>query len=231
MIFNWKESGGLEKFRQGKLYDFLMGLPLIAWFIYVMLTLRPTLGAFARAWLEEPGNLFYLLRFYSYFAAGAFAFLNVVLIVFRTVPIRRARGLVPRAFAIAGTFLGVGINYLKPVQLSLAWQSVALLLILLGSIGSVIAISNLGKSFAIMPEARKLVTKGPYALARHPLYVAEMFSLAGTAMLYRQPWAGLLALGVGVLLTIRSMFEEQVLSEQYPEYAEYQKRVKRFGFI
>jgi protein-S-isoprenylcysteine O-methyltransferase Ste14 len=82
-----------------------------------------------------------------------------------------------------------------------------------------------------MPEARKLVTGGPYALARHPLYAAEMFSVAGTAMLFQQPWAGLLALGVLALLTIRSMFEEQVLSEQYPEYAAYKKRVKRFGLV
>jgi protein-S-isoprenylcysteine O-methyltransferase Ste14 len=231
MTFNLKKMGDLEKFRQGKLYDFLMGLPLIAWFIYGMVMLRPALASFARAWLQDPTSLFNLLRFYSYLAAGAFAFLNVILIVVRTTPIRRARGLQPRAFAVAGTFLGVGINYLKPAQLSLFWQSLALVLILVGSVGSVIAISNLGKSFAIMPEARKLVTSGPYALARHPLYAAEMFSIAGTAILFQQPWAGLLALGVLVLLTVRSFFEEQVLMEAYPEYAQYRERVKRFGFI
>ncbi len=221
----------LEKFRQGKLYDLLIGAPLIAWFIYVMLQLRPALAFYARAALMDPTSLFDWLRFYSYFASAAFAFINIIMVVIRTSPVRRARGIPPRAFAIAGTFLGVGINYLKPVQLSLFGQSLALLLILVGSAGSVIALSKLGKSFSIMPEARKLVTGGPYALARHPLYAAEMLSVAGTAMLYRQPWATLLALGVLGLLTIRSMFEEQVLGEQYPEYAEYKKRVKRFGFI
>jgi protein-S-isoprenylcysteine O-methyltransferase Ste14 len=132
---------------------------------------------------------------------------------------------------VVGTFLGVGINYLTPVTLTPFWQSLALILILLGGLGSLAALGKLGKSFSIMPEARKLVTRGPYALARHPLYVAEMISIIGTAILYQQPWAGLLAVGVLALLTIRSMFEEQVLTEQYPEYAEYRKRVKRFGII
>ena len=224
-------SFDLESFRRSKLYDLLMGLPLIAWFIYVMIGLRPELADDARAVMAEPANLMFNLRFYAYFAAAAFAGLNIYLIVMRTTPVLRARGIVPRAFAILGTFLGVGINHLKPVQLHFGWASLAFALILAGSAGSVIAIGNLGKSFSIMPEARKLVTTGPYAFARHPLYAAEMLSIAGTAILYQQPWATLLAVGVLVLLTIRSHFEEQVLREAYPEYAAYRARVKRFGFI
>lgn len=208
-----------------------MGLPLIAWFIYVMIQMRPVLGHFAREMLQHPGDVFSLLRFYAYLAAAAFAFLNIVMIVIRTSPIRRPKGLSPRAFAVAGTFLGVGINYLPPASLNLPAQSVALALILAGSIGSVFALAKLGKSFSIMPEARTLRTTGPYALARHPLYVAEMLSIAGTAMLYLQPWGAILAVGVGILQTIRSIFEEQILTEQFPEYADYKKRVKRFGFI
>jgi protein-S-isoprenylcysteine O-methyltransferase Ste14 len=30
---------------------------------------------------------------------------------------------------------------------------------------------------------------------------------------------------------VRSHFEEQVLTEAYPEYTQYRARVKRFGFI
>ncbi|HWC62684.1 MAG TPA: isoprenylcysteine carboxylmethyltransferase family protein [Rhizomicrobium sp.] len=221
----------LARFRQSKAYDLLMGSPLIAWFVYVMIGLRAELGRDARAVLEDPGSLAANLRFYAYFAAAAFAFMNIYLIVMRTTPVLRSRGFLPKLFAIAGTFLGVGINYLKPVPLSLGWQAVALVLILVGSTGSVVAIGNLGKSFSIMPEARKLVTTGPYGFARHPLYAAEMFSVAGTAVLYQQPWAALLAVAVLVLLVIRSHFEERILLEAYPEYADYRKRVKRFGFV
>lgn len=224
-------SFDLEKFRAGKAYDLLMGLPLIAWFVYVMIGLRPELAGDARALLGAPANLMFNLRFYGYFSAACFAAMNIWLIVVRTSPVLRSRGLVPRGFAVAGTFLGVGINHLKPVALNVGWASLAFALILAGGIGSVIAISNLGKSFSIMPEARRLVTSGPYAFARHPLYAAEMFSIAGTAVLYQQPWAGVLAVCVLVLLVIRSMFEERVLIEAYPEYVEYKSKVKRFGFV
>ncbi len=76
-----------------------------------------------------------------------------------------------------------------------------------------------------------LVTGGPYAWARHPLYVMEFITIIGTAIQFAQPWAALLALGVILLQVLRTIFEERVLSEAYPEYAGYQARVKRFGVI
>ena len=42
-----------------------------------------------------------------------------------------------------------------------------------------------------MPEARKLVTGGPYAYARHPLYAVEIITIVGTALQF----AGALVLG------------------------------------
>ncbi len=35
----------------------------------------------------------------------------------------------------------------------------------------VVAIVVLGKQLTVMPEARKLIARGPYAVSRHPLYV------------------------------------------------------------
>jgi protein-S-isoprenylcysteine O-methyltransferase Ste14 len=75
------------------------------------------------------------------------------------------------------------------------------------------------------------VTSGPYKWARHPLYAVEFLTLIGTAIQFAQPWAALLALGVIALQVLRTVFEEQVLSQTYPEYANYRTRVKRFGVI
>lgn len=222
----------LEKFRQGKLYDFLMGLPLIYWFGYVgVVKMRPDLAMAARALLQDPGSLFANLHFFALFASVAFSILLVYLIVVRDRPVRRSKGLLPNFCGFAGTFLGVGILYLPAVPLSLAWQSIAAALVLLGSAGALLVLSKLGKSFSILPEARTLVTSGPYAFARHPLYTVEIISIIGTAIQFQQPWAGLLALGVLILLGVRSHFEEQVLGEAFPEYESYRARVKRFGFI
>jgi len=41
----------------------------------------------------------------------------------------------------------------------------------------------------------------------------------------------LLAIGVVVCQVLRTVFEERVLAETYPDYARYQARVKRFGVI
>ena len=70
------------------------------------------------------------------------------------------------------------------------------MLLVVGSVGSFMVLAKLGRSFSIMPEARVLVTGGPYAFARHPLYAVEIITILGMAMLYKQPWAGLLAAGV-----------------------------------
>jgi len=213
------------------LYDLAAGLPLILWFGYNALKLRPQLAADARAVLDAPDNLLANMRFFALFAAMAFDLLLIYLIVVRTAPVRRASGLLPRLCGFAGTFLGVGILRLEPLNLSLPWQTVAAALVFAGSLGSALVLASLGKSFAIMPEARALVTSGPYAYARHPLYVMEFLTLAGTAIQFAQPWAALLALGVVILQIARTIFEERVLSAAYPEYANYRTRVKRFGVI
>jgi protein-S-isoprenylcysteine O-methyltransferase Ste14 len=220
-----------ERLRRSKLYDLAAGLPLILWFGYNAIQLRPDLAADARALLAAPDSLIANLRFFALFTAIAFNLLLIYLVVVRSEPVRRASGILPRLCGFAGTFLGVGILHLKPLELSLFWQSVAAALVFAGTLGSVIVLAKLGKSFAIMPEARLLVTAGPYAWARHPLYVMEIVTLIGTAIQFQQPWAGLLALAVIVLQIARTIFEERVLAEAYPEYAAYSARVKRFGLI
>ena len=220
-----------EAIRRGKLYDFAAGLPLILWFGYNALQLRPDLAADARAVLAAPDNLLANMRFFALFAAMMFNLLLVYLIVVRTEPVQRASGLVSRLCGFAGTFLGVGILHLKPVELSILWQTVAAALVFAGTLGSLIVLAKLGKSFAIMPEARRLVTSGPYAWARHPLYAMEIVTLIGTAIQFAQPWAALLAVAVVALQVARTFFEERVLIAAYPAYLNYRARVKRFGLV
>jgi protein-S-isoprenylcysteine O-methyltransferase Ste14 len=72
------------------------------------------------------------------------------------------------------------------------------------------------------------VTSGPYASARHPLYVTEAFVLLGTMMQFEQPWAALLGAATFVLIYLRTIFEERVLIAEYPQYADYRERTARF---
>ena len=78
-----------------------------------------------------------------------------------------------------------------------------------------------------MPEARSLVTTGPYALSRHPLYLAETIAMLGVVL----PLADarlLLVLPFVFGQWLRVGWEEGVLAAEFPEYAAYASRVPRY---
>jgi len=78
-----------------------------------------------------------------------------------------------------------------------------------------------------MAEARKLVTDGPYARIRHPLYLGEAISIVGLMLQYLSPVAVAI---VGVQLSfqlLRMKNEELILTRIYPEYDAYKSRTAR----
>jgi len=218
----------LVRARGTKAYDTVAALPLILWITYGALQLRAVLAHDGAMIAAGTAGLIVWVQFFSLLAAACFNLLLVYLLVVRDKPVAKSRGAVPRIFAVLGTFAGVGILQLPVAQLSLPMQILAAALIGVGSLSSFLVLWRLGKSFSIMPEARKLVTGGPYAHVRHPLYAVEMITIVGTALQFQAPWSWVLALAVLTLLWIRSHFEEQVLAEAYPEYADYRAKTARF---
>lgn len=218
----------LIRAQQTKYYDAVVALPLILWFAYGALQLRPVLAADANRIAAGTAGLFGWMQFISFSLAALFDLLLIYLLVVRHRPIAKSKGAWGRVFGFVGTFMGVGVLTLPQAHLTLWEQMLAALLVGLGSLGSLLVLWRLGKSFSIMPEARRLVTSGPYALARHPLYAVEMITVCGTAMQFQGPWSWAVAATVLVLLWIRSHYEEQVLEAAYPEYGAYRTRTKRF---
>jgi protein-S-isoprenylcysteine O-methyltransferase Ste14 len=217
--------------RDTKLFDLAAGLPLVVWFAFSAIALRANLAADGAAIVAGTADLLIWLRFFSLLFSILFCLLTVWLLLVRDKPVRRIGGALPRICAVGGTFLGVGMLRLPVADLSLPVQAVCFLLTGLGSLASLLVLSKLGKSFSIVPEARKLVTTGPYGWARHPLYAAEIVTVLGLMLQYVQPWAVVMGLAVIALQVTRSLFEERVLGEAFPEYADYRTRVKRFGFV
>lgn len=214
--------------QQGKLYDIVAALPLILWFGYGALQLRPTVALDYGHIADGSATLYIWVRAFSLTCAMLFDVLLVWLLVVRDKPVLRAKGLLPRACAIIGTFLGVGILQLPLAQLSLGMQLVAAVMVGIGSLASAWVVWRLGKSFSIMPEARVLVTSGAYSKVRHPLYAVEIITIIGTALQFAQPWAFLIGACVVAMLVIRTVYEERVLVEAYPEYVAYRAKTKRF---
>mgnify|MGYP005850981129 CR=1 FL=1 len=71
----------------------------------------------------------------------------------------------------------------------------------------------------------RLVTSGPFALVRHPMYLGGILAEVGALLLYRT-WATLLIVLNAPVLVRRAGIEERLLAEQFGEqWEEYRRRV------
>ncbi len=84
-------------------------------------------------------------------------------------------------------------------------------------------------SFSLVPQARTLVTHGPYRFARHPIYGAYIPQNLGIWLLYPTLPVGLAIVVWLGLQILRIHYEEKVLTAVFPEYSDYRKRVGAFG--
>ena len=139
----------------------------------------------------------------------------------------KARGVMPRLAAFAGTYLGVLIVWLPPQPIPVVLSSTSLLLMVAGVGFSIYSISHLGRSFSLMAEARNLVMDGPYAKIRHPLYLGEAMSFLGLTLQFLSPLAvALFVVQIGFQL-VRMQNEETVLGDLFPEYEQYKANTAR----
>ncbi len=82
-------------------------------------------------------------------------------------------------------------------------------------------------------EGQRLITGGPFAYVRNPMYVGFFISMVGALMLYRT-WTVVVVLISVFSFTRRAKREEEVLAAEFgAEYEEYRRRVPgwfpRFG--
>jgi protein-S-isoprenylcysteine O-methyltransferase Ste14 len=139
----------------------------------------------------------------------------------RLVPIQKSKGIEVRISALLGTFLSIVLAFLPKAELGPIWSALSTTLILLGASLSFAVLRWLGKSFSILPEARRLVTEGPYRIVRHPLYLCEGVALVGVTLQVLSPLAVLIAIVVVMAQCRRMINEEAILELAFPEYRAY----------
>jgi len=135
-----------------------------------------------------------------------------------------------RAAAVAA-FLGSALPFVMPLLGSSAASGARLvigdLLMLTGFAWSVWALRTLGRSFSVIPQARAVVSSGPYRVVRHPLYLGEIVSMMGLAVLHASPAAYLAWFSLCCLQVYRATHEERVLAGALDDYVDYRRRTRR----
>jgi protein-S-isoprenylcysteine O-methyltransferase Ste14 len=205
------------------MYDIVMRLPLVIWVsVAAIAQIRGVILL-----VNAPIGTVQAVHIAMRLSAVAFMLLIAAATVFRGPPSAKASGLEPRVSALAGTFLMYGVGFFPRRELSLSLEMISTVSILIGMVGAVVALSQLGRSFSLMAETRRLVTSGPYRFVRHPLYLTEEIAIIGLFIQFVSVWTALL-LAVQIACQMRRMDnEELVLSASFPEYTTYRQHTAR----
>jgi len=131
--------------------------------------------------------------------------------------------------AFSGTFAAISASILPGGTRREGLVLVADILATAGLAYSVWGLAYLRRSFSIIPEARRLVTGGPYRLSRHPVYLGEIATAIGVN-LATAGWLSAIAIVYFIVCELlRIRWEERILALTFPnEYPEYARSVSRY---
>jgi protein-S-isoprenylcysteine O-methyltransferase Ste14 len=71
-----------------------------------------------------------------------------------------------------------------------------------------------------------VVSTGPYAIVRHPMYASGLLYLLGTPLALGSLWGLAVLAGMLPFLIWRLLDEERLLTEQLPGYRDYRQKVR-----
>ena len=75
-------------------------------------------------------------------------------------------------------------------------------------------------------EHQRVISTGPYAMVRHPMYASALLYLIGTPLALGSYWGLVPIVAMLPLLIWRLLDEERFLAAQLPGYADYETRVR-----
>lgn len=209
------------------MYDLVMRLPLFGWALMCGIIQLRWLDQYMNTMNVAPIDVVQVVHLATRLSTIAFLLLVVVVVILRTRPSGKARGLEPRIAALAGSFLTYGIVLFPRRDMSFSLEMISIALMLIGTVGAAVALSQLGRSFSIMAETRQLVTAGPYRFVRHPLYLTEGIAVIGLFIQFASIWTALL-LVVQITCQLRRIYnEEMILVVTFQEYDTYRRHTAR----
>lgn len=139
-------------------------------------------------------------------------------------------------FIIAGSFLGLfGTMAFSAFDHRFGWSSVPPWLSVFGDllvaaglgIAMLVTFQNSYASATVTVETgQTVVSHGLYAFVRHPMYLGNVIMMIGIPLALGSYWGLLLLIPGNVLLTLRILDEEELLTRELPGYRDYTQRVR-----
>ena len=136
-------------------------------------------------------------------------------------------------------YLAVIVNKIGYIKIEYSFREIlsfiGSMLVLLGAYVNIKGRIDLGRQWADqikIYDDHKLITDGVYKYVRHPLYASLIWMFFGGALVFTNWLAFLLNCFIFIpMMYLRAKQEEALLEKTFPEYGDYKKRVKMFGFL
>lgn len=222
------DAGWLVKITGTTAYDYSIRVLFLLWYGFVADRVWGDLLGRLRDPAVSGSRALFLASAAAHVVVLVFFATLVAFTMLRRRPVAKCAGLAPRLAAGAGTFMLMVLPLFPRHALSADMDVLTTLVVMTGNGLAVYVVFWLGRSISIMPEARRLVTGGPYRYLRHPLYLAEELAVVGIFVQYASPWTALIFCAHGSLQLLRMSYEERVLARAFPaDYAAYAGRTAR----
>lgn len=144
-----------------------------------------------------------------------------------------------RLIQLGASIAFIGLIVAPSLDRRFGWSHVPLQIVLVGDVLEVLGFfvvlfvfrENTFTSATIeVAAAQTVVSSGPYAIIRHPMYSGALLMLLGTPLALGSWWGLAMFVPLGVVIVLRLLDEEAFLSKSLPGYIEYRRR-KRFRLI
>jgi protein-S-isoprenylcysteine O-methyltransferase Ste14 len=157
---------------------------------------------------------------------GLFLLLSETLVVVLTVA-RRSAAVVDRSVRarLLTAISTLGPPLLAPAAVAMAPEAMTIALSCAGLAVVIAGKVTLGRSFALLPANRGVVSSGVYGIVRHPIYMGYLISHVAFLMANPSMWNVVALIAADSALLARAVCEERTLALD-PKYREYQTRVR-----
>ena len=139
-------------------------------------------------------------------------------------------------YAFVSIQLVLFLIYVLPVEVLVVnvatWLRYSgLVLAILGLVVGIMALSQINTKISPFPTPvlkSELITNGAFSISRHPIYTSILVMSLGYAVFEASLFKFIIFLVLWLFFYFKSKYEEQLLSEKFSQYSNYQQKTRRF---